>query len=119
METKTKATRRCELCGKIIDYIIVEEDGYDYYGHKRGSSRTFNIDYDCNCTIDTHYKRMCLNCKFYKNNICTNEETKNMFLEKIQSGLFNIKVNELVIKEPNRCCCNWDLSKYIAKQLFT
>ena len=42
-----------------------------------------------------------------------------MFLEKIQSGLFNIKVNELVIKEPNRCCCNWDLSKYIAKQLFT
>lgn len=57
METINENTRICPLCGKKIHYRNVYEDGSDWLGHQRGSSKSYTIGYECTCD----------NIKFKKN----------------------------------------------------
>lgn len=41
METINENTRICPLCGKKIHYRNVYEDGSDWLGHQRGSSKSY------------------------------------------------------------------------------
>ena len=49
METINENTLICHLCGKKIHYRNVYEDGSDWLGHQRGSSKSYTIGYECTC----------------------------------------------------------------------
>lgn len=72
METINENTRICPLCGKKIHYRNVYEDGSDWLGHQRGSSKSYTIGYECTCD-NIKFKKMCLNCSFYQADTCINK----------------------------------------------
>lgn len=115
MKTEKKLQRQCVLCGKTINYVLVEDDGYDWEGHHRSSGSSYTVNDSCNCT---QYKRMCLNCRWYTGTACSNQTTVENYVKKLNNDVFDIDVKILGIKKPTKCCDNWELSKNIANNLF-
>lgn len=119
MEQTYTKTRVCELCGKTITYKVHINDGYDWHGHQRGSSSYEEIGNECDCT---KYKRMCLNCRYYNDisKVCSNRQVIADYNKKIEESFFNIEMtNSIGIKTPTKHCNYWELSKTIAKQIFS
>lgn len=117
MKTTEKKTRQCRLCGKTIEYSIITEDGMDWCGHQRGKTTTQTSGYECDCNC-TQYKRMCLNCAYYKDNKCVNEKTISTYLPKYENENFVIEVKQLLLKNPTKHCINWEISKSVAREVF-
>lgn len=119
MVTTTQHTRVCEFCGKEIHYKCVEEDGRDWHGHQRGTSKSYKVGFECTCN-KTQCKKMCVNCKHY-NLTCISE--KHLF--KINNSLKEYsdlvvlpKITFLKVKDITKCCEFWELKEEIAKQVF-
>lgn len=115
MENIINKTRFCEKCGKKISYKLIEEDGRDWMGHRRGTEKSYTIGYECNCT---DYKRMCLNCKHYQEKNCCNSKTIEEYKQKITNDVFDVKLQVLGIKDPTKHCNNWEISKVISEEIF-
>ena len=70
MERKHYETRRCIFCGQERTVTIIEDDGYDYLGHHRGTLERYEDDDGCTCSLGRLVDKveivpMCLNCEFY------------------------------------------------------
>ena len=118
MENTKKHKRICNLCGKEIIYTEYTNDGRDWMGHQRGTPTTKIYDYDCGCESSV-YKKMCLNCKFYKTHYCTCEDTIKDYNSKIQEDFFDVQaVDTIKIKTPTKHCMFWKISDTIANQIF-
>ena len=50
MERKHYEKRRCIFCGQERTITIIEDDGYDYLGHHRGTLERYEDDDGCNCS---------------------------------------------------------------------
>ena len=111
--------RVCPLCGKIIQYTHVIEDGTDWEGHHRGQSSSYDIGYDCGCTTD-NWKKMCLNCEYNVNDVCTNEEVRDEFEKKYnEESPFKVTIEKMDITHGNtHCCSKWKLSNSLIETLF-
>lgn len=117
-ETITKK-RICPLCGKTIHYRIVNDDGVDWLGHQRGSSRSDIIGYECECDSIT-FKKMCLNCTYYNSDTCTNKNVVQEYKKSIEKedspfALENISIS---IKKPTNACKCWAVNNSIASKFF-
>lgn len=115
VENVIKKTRQCNLCGKIIEYTVIENDGRDWCGHQRGSSSSRTEGYECNCT---EYKRMCLNCSYYSAKTCYNQKAIDTFKQRISDSVFDVDIKELKIKDPTKHCSHWTVSAEVAKTVF-
>ena len=108
MEHKVLKTRNCPFCGKEIQYYLVEEDGSDWLGHHRGSSKSYITDNTCECEKRT-YKRGCFNCKFNVSGECSNEDIVKEIEAKV-TGPFTVKIESATITNLQKCCRCWELT---------
>jgi hypothetical protein len=115
METSVKKKRICDLCGKVINYEVITDDGTDWCGHQRGQSSSRTIGYECDCT---QYKRMCRNCEHYNSPYCNNKETIALYQKKYEDEIFAIDISELRIKDATKKCKYWELARKVAEELF-
>lgn len=115
METSEEKKRICNLCGKVINYKVITDDGTDWCGHQRGQSSNRTIGYECDCT---QYKRMCMNCEHYNSPYCNNTETISLYQKKYEDEIFAIDISELRIKDATKKCKYWKLARKIAEELF-
>jgi hypothetical protein len=118
MEQVEKKTRICSLCGRVINYKIVTEDGCDWMGHHRGQESTHTVGYDCSCN-HSDWKKMCLNCRFYINGLCTNEETIDSYNKTLNTDFFDVQVVKTIkIKNNTKHCQFWCIKSEIGNQIF-
>lgn len=121
MEERVTKQRTCPLCGKIIDYVYVSDDGADWCGHQRGSGSSGTYGYECTCD-NIHFKKMCLNCLFYNENynMCDNEKVIEQYKEEIQKkdSPFELNIISVLIKKPTNSCKCWELKKEFINKLF-
>lgn len=117
----TDEERICPLCGKTIQYQIIEEDGMDWEGHHRGHYESRTVGYDCDCN-GKNLKKMCLNCvhRGYVGKTCESKE----LIEEIQGRLKEPSfislpdIDQLVLKEETNSCKYWEINPKIAETVF-
>ena len=122
MTTKQELTRVCPFCGKVIRYTVLQDDGYDWEGHRRGGSGKppVTTGYDCECQTKS-CKRMCLNCEYYtEQKHCSSQEhiaeLNKHFAVPDWLGLPEIK--EIVVKDPIQSCYYWKLNASLVGKMF-
>lgn len=116
MERKHYEKRRCIFCGQVRTITIIEDDGYDYLGHHRGTSESYEDDDGCNCSLGRLVGKaeivpMCLNCEFYDRGYCTNRKN----IEAI-SDMFAIG-DKVRVKKTEHKCKEYKLNPNIFKAL--
>lgn len=118
MKHETTVSVTCLYCGKKRTYQEVTDDGWDFYGHRRGVQETYTTDKGCTCELGKlegklKIKPMCRNCKSYSAGCCTNKKK----LDSI-STLFDVG-NELRVKDADAHCeyhqLEYEIFKYLLK----
>lgn len=69
----------CPFCGHMLQRWYYYDDGVDYYGHARGTASSGIRTEECCCQYSKRVKippvkPMCVNCKYYNDEKCTNEK---------------------------------------------
>lgn len=120
MEDVRNLTRICPICGKTIKYKEIYEDGRDWEGHQRGTPEYRKEGYHCTCD-STPFKRMCINCKYYKNYTCTNYDMQSAYKQKIEN-ISPLVIEEFKLKVPSNkitmSCNYWELNKDVLEPYF-
>lgn len=117
MEKRINKTATCIFCGKVREYTVITDDGYDWHGHKRGQIRNDVCDKGCDCVLGkiehekTTIKKMCMNCRFYDGTNCTNEK------ELMEVSSFFDCGKKLLVKDSTKKCKYWELEIGIFKSL--
>jgi hypothetical protein len=119
METINENTRICPLCGKKIHYRNVYEDGSDWLGHQRGSSKSYTIGYECTCD-NINFKKMCLNCSFYQTDTCVNKNVIEKYKNTIETldSPFSVEKISITVKKPTNACDCWKVNSEIISRIF-
>lgn len=91
MEKKVYKEAVCVFCGRTYPIVVIEDDGYDYYGHKRGSFRSETRGI-CSCPLANlaydesyHVLKNCTTCKFNVKGSCTSGERRHEVMEVLDS----------------------------------
>lgn len=117
MEERIKSKATCLFCGKTREYVVIEDDGYDWCGHQRDSIRTYAKDDGCDCVLGkvehnkTSIKKMCKNCRFYDGVNCVNENELHEVSSFFDCG------DKLLVKDSTKRCVYWELDTKIFKRL--
>lgn len=121
MEKKDYKDEVCVYCGKEYEVTYYTDDGFDFDGHKRGSTST-RKEGKCNCEAEQlleklKIKKMCINCAYYDVGYCQNQKTINELRESMEAFDFGMRKN-ILIKHKEKKCKNYKFNTQLIKDIF-